>query len=316
MRSIRLLLLVACCLLVCLSESGIANGATLVVGKEGWQPYETIQGAVDAANDGDVIKVTQGIYDEQVEVRDVDDLLIQGDQATICVPEGGMTGSLVKFVNCNELHFTGFTVDGKSGVGVNYGVRNSGGDTDTRFNGIFVVNSSGQIVKNTVKDVSWGDGVQQGLGIYVYIDDNEKREINIRENTIMNFQKNGITIYGPVKAKIHKNTVTGWGDTDVIAQNCVQLGGDEEMTASVTSNVISKSNYTSMAPWASTGILALWGSDNLRFIRNTISDTMIGIYVYPVSTNCKIINNIGAGNTWDYYSYEDDTKIHANKFED
>jgi parallel beta-helix repeat protein len=68
--------------------------------------------------------------------------------------------------------------------------------------------------------------------------------------------------------------------------------------------------------WASTGILALWGNDNIRFVRNSISDTMIGIYVYPGSTNCKIINNSGSGNTWDYYSYEDDTINHANKFEE
>ncbi len=129
------------------------------------------------------------------------------------------------------------------------------------------------------------------------------------------FQKNGITIYGPVKAKIHKNTVTGWGNTNVIAQNCIQLGGHPDMTASVTSNVISKSNYTPLT-WASTGVLALWGNDNIRFVRNSISDTMIGIYVYPGSTDCKIINNNGTGNTWDYYSYEDDTKIHANKFEE
>jgi parallel beta-helix repeat protein len=295
-----------------------ALGAVLTVGQDGWQSYTSIQSAVNEAIDGDVIKVFQGDYKEQVEIRDIDDLKIEGDQATICVPNGGMTGQLVKIVNCEEFHFTGFTLDGKNGVGVTPGARNSGGDTDTRFYGLFVINSSGQIVKNTIKDVSWGigvSGVQQGLGIYVYVDDSIQHNINIRENMITNFQKNGITIWGPVKAKIHKNTVTGWGDTDVIAQNCIQLGGDESMTASVTGNIISDSNYTPMT-WASTGILALWGNDNIRFVRNSISDTMIGIYVYPGSTNCKIINNSGSGNTWDYYSYEDDTKTHANKFEE
>jgi parallel beta-helix repeat protein len=299
------------------------QGATLVVGKDGWQPFTTIQSAVDMANDGDVIKITQGVYAEQVEVRDLSDVLIEGDQAILTVPAGGMVGSILKVVNCEEVHITGLTIDGKCGQGVGYGARNSGGDTDTRFNGIFLVNSSAHIVKNTIKDVSWGNGVQQGLGIYVYVDDGMSRDVNIRmsrdvnirENTVTNFQKNGITIYGPVKAKVHKNTVTGWGDTDVIAQNCIQLGGDPEMTASVTSNIISKSNYTPMT-WASTGILVIFGSDNIRLVRNTISETMIGIYVYPGSTNCKIINNSGSGNTWDYYSYDSTTKTHANKFED
>ncbi len=291
-----------------------AQSAVLTVGNDGWQAYTSIQAAVDDAVAGDVIKVFPGNYQEQVVVRDLDDLAIEGEQATIYPPDP-MTGSIVKIVNCQEFRFAGFTVDGKNGAGVSYGARNSGGDTDTRFYGLFAINSSGQIVENTVKDVSWGNGVQQGLGISVYVDDGTARDINIRDNIITNFQKNGITIIGPVKAKIHKNTITGWGDTDVIAQNCIQLGGDPAMTASVTSNLISKSNYTPMT-WASTGILALNGNDNLRFVRNTISDTMIGIYVYPGSTNCKIINNGGSGNTWDFYSYEDDTKIHANKFEE
>ena len=117
-----------------------------------------------------------------------------------------------------------------------------------------------------------------------------------------------------MKAKIHRNTVTGWGDTDVIAQNCVQLGGHPSLTASVTQNTISNANYTPMS-WAATGVLVLYSNDNIRLVNNTISDTMVGIYVNPVSTNCKIINNRGSGNTWDYYSTEDDTKIHANKFE-
>jgi hypothetical protein len=276
--------------------------------------FATIQEAINAAVDGDVIKVAQGVYAEQVEIRDLNNLRIEGDNVTITVPEGGMVGSLVKIVNCGDFHFTGFTVDGNNGVGVTPGARNSGGDTDTRFCGIFVVNSSGHIVKNTIKDVSWGNGVQQGLGIYVYVDDGMARDVNIRDNVVTNFQKNGITIWGPVKAKIHNNTVTGWGDTNVIAQNCIQLGGDANMTASVTSNVISKSNYTPMT-WASTGILTLSGNNNLRFVGNSISETMIGIYVYPGSTSCKIVNNSGTDNMWDYYSYEDDTKVHANKFE-
>lgn len=120
-----------------------AMAAVLVVGQDGWQPFTTIQSAVDIAVDGDVIKVMQGIYAEQVVVRDLDDLMIEGDQATISVPDAGMTGSIVKLVNCQEFNFTGFTIDGKNGAGVGYGSANGGGDADTRFIGLFVINSSG-----------------------------------------------------------------------------------------------------------------------------------------------------------------------------
>lgn len=293
---------------------GTANAAVLRVAADGSQPFMTIQAAVDAAQNGDVIAVTSGTYREQIVIRNLNDLVIKGDSATIAVPLGGMTGQLVKVINCQNFHFSGFTLDGQNGLGVLAGARNSGGDTDTRFYGFFAVNSSGHVVKNQIKDISWGNGVQQGLALYVYVDNGLAQDVNIRENIITNFQKNGITIYGPVEAKIHKNTVTGWGDTTIIAQNCIQLGGDPGMTASVTDNVINKSNYT-LPGWASTGILALWDNDNIRIVNNVVSECMIGVYVYPGSTACKIINNQFSLNIWDYYSYEDDTKVHANKID-
>jgi len=293
---------------------GYANAAVLRVASNGSQPYLTIQSAVNDAENGDVIAVSSGIYTEQIVIRNLNDLVIKGDEATITVPLGGMTGQLVKIVSCQNFHFSGFILDGHNGLGVAYGERNSGGDIDTRFYGLFAINSSGHFVKNQIKDVSWGNGVQQGNALYVYVDNGILQDINIRENIITNFQKNGITIYGPVEAKIHKNTVTGWGDTAIIAQNCVQLGGDPGMTASVTDNVISKSNYTPMT-WASTGILALWENDNIRIVNNVVSECMIGVYVNPGSTACKIINNKFSLNTWDFYSYEDDTKAHANKYD-
>ena len=310
-RSLAVLGLVA---VACLTMYGFTQAAVLRVAIDGSQPFMTIQEAVNAAQNGDVIAVASGTYPEQVAVRNLNDLVIKGDGATITVPLAGMTGQLVKIVNCQNFHISGFTLDGNNGTGVFPGSPNSYGDTDTRFYGFFAINSSGHIVKNQIKDISWGNGVQQGVGIYAYVNNGIAQEINIRENTITNFQKNGITIYGTVEAKIHKNTITGWGDTTIIAQNCIQLGGDPEMTASVTDNVISRSNYTPMT-WASTGILTLFTNDNIRIVNNSISECMIGVYVYPGSTNCKIINNKFSLNTWDYYSFENDTKIHANKYD-
>jgi hypothetical protein len=312
-------------ILAFLAFGGFAYTATLVVGQDGWQPFTTIQSAINIAEDGDVIKVNPGVYKEQVVIRDLRYMVIQGDQATITVPTSGMKGQLVKVVKCEDIHITGFTIDGRNGVGVTAGASNGGGDADTRFYGIFLLNSSGHIVNNTVKDISWGNGAQQGLGIYVRIDDSVAREVNIRENIITNFQKNGITINkGPVQAKIHKNTVTGWGNTTIIAQNCIQVGGDTAMTASVTSNVVSKSRYT-LDSWSAAGILVVFGSDNIRIVRNSASDCGVGIFVdryysdtygYPLNINGKLINNSGSGNDVDLYTEMGDTKIHASKFED
>jgi parallel beta-helix repeat protein len=311
----RLWVSVALGVVATLALFSLTQAEVLRVAKDGSQPFMTIQAAFDAAQNGDVISVMSGVYPEQVVIRGLDDLVIKGEEATICVPLGGMTGQLVKIVNCQNFHFSGFTLDGMNGVNVIAGASNTGGDTDTRFYGLFAVNSSGHIVKNTIKDISWGTGVQQGVGIYIYVDMGVTQEINIRENAVTNFQKNGITIWGPVEAKIHKNTITGWGPTTTIAQNCLQLGGDEDMTASVTENVITKSNYLLTELWASTGVLALWGNDNIRIVNNVISECQTGIYVASGSSAFKIINNTFSANVWDFYSYEDDTKAHANKYD-
>lgn len=57
-----------------------------------------------------------------------------------------------------------------------------------------------------------------GLGMLVYVGEGGPPEIDIRENVTANFQKEGISLWGPVKAKIHKNTVTGQGNPNVIAK--------------------------------------------------------------------------------------------------
>ena len=87
----RLLVLCMVLILTVFSSSAV-HAAVLTVGPDGWQAYDTIQAAVDDAIDGDVIKVFQGTYPEQVEIRGIDDLLVDGEQATITVPESGMVG--------------------------------------------------------------------------------------------------------------------------------------------------------------------------------------------------------------------------------
>ena len=47
--------------------TGLANASTLYVGST--QPYKTIQDAVNAAKDGDTIKVQTGVYNENVIIR-------------------------------------------------------------------------------------------------------------------------------------------------------------------------------------------------------------------------------------------------------
>ena len=58
--------------------------------------YPTIQSAIDQAFKGDIIRVSPGVYAEQVEIRDLDNIRVEGEDATITVPVSGLAGSLVK----------------------------------------------------------------------------------------------------------------------------------------------------------------------------------------------------------------------------
>jgi hypothetical protein len=297
----------------------VMASSTLIVGPGG---YSTIQDAINAASDGSVIKVKQGIYPEQVQIRDLNNLTITGDNATIRVPDAGMTGSIVKIFNCQNIIFRGFTIDGNNGVGVSAGAANTGGDTDTRFYGIFAINSSGKFEKNTIKNVSWHNGTQQGLGMYVYVTDDIWREVSIFKNEIVNFQKGGLSVRGPIKSRIHDNVITHWGQIGIIAGNGIQLDGG---TTSLEGNTVSGSLYfdENLYPnWAAAGMLLtgmLYSADNYRIVNNNVCNNDVGIWLYdygPGITNAKVISNTISDNIWDFLdSSTDGAKAHANVYE-
>jgi len=313
MRIGRSLVQIAGCLAAIALLGGALFAATIVVPVD--QP--TIQDAVNVAADGDVIMVMPGSYVEQIEIRGKNDVMLKGDQAEIIAP-AGMQGSIIKAVNCEDLHITGFKVNGNFGSGVVPGAWNGGGEADTRFVGIRFLNSSGHIVEGAVINVEFGDqhdpSCEQGVGIVVQVDDGVDRNIQIREIIVNEFQWKGIVIGGPVQAKIHKNTVTGWGPTTVITQDCVELGYDIDMTASITNNEFSHAKFTPLTPPAC-GVLTLEGNHNIRIVRNSIHDCTKGVYVYYVSSDAKIINNTFADNWMDYYTVMECTKIHANTYD-
>lgn len=157
--------------------------------------------------------------------------------------------------------------------------------------------------------------------MYVYVTDDQDRDINIRENTVTNFQKGGIVVRGPIKAKIHKNTITHWGETGIIAGNGLQVDGG---TASITSNTISGSRYydADHTVWASAAMLLMaWvePANNFRVIRNTVTNSDVGIWLVDYGsglTNSKVINNTFGDNIWDGPYGPADTKAQANKYED
>src|ERR1019366_6592549 len=85
------------------------------------------------------------------------------------------------------------------------------------------------------------NGTQHGVAIYFAFEGNSTG--TIKNNTVTNYQKGGITVNGPgSSATISGNTVTGFGPVDFIAQNGIQIGFGA--TGTVTNNTVTGNEYT------------------------------------------------------------------------
>jgi len=79
--------------------------------------YLTIQGAVDDAQAGELIRVRQGTYDESVNVdKQVDIVAVDGPEVTAITTRGvGTSANYTVQFNADRINFTGFTVVGAVG---------------------------------------------------------------------------------------------------------------------------------------------------------------------------------------------------------
>ncbi len=188
-------------------------------------------------------------------------MTLNGDcmtDATIFVPDGFTldgAGHTITAVDPPGGHFLGAVVQnaGTTAFVTNLKVTtsaladvcDSGGD---RLRGILFDGASGSITNNMVVNVNQGaSGCQEGNGIEVRkapFDGTHPATatVIITGNTVTNYQKNGITANGDVKATIQGNVVIGAGPVNFIAQNGVQFGFGGTGTAS--GNTIENNNYT------------------------------------------------------------------------
>jgi hypothetical protein len=90
--------------------------------------------------------------------------------------------------------------------------------------------------------------------------------VTITDNTVSNYQKNGITVDGAVIATVTGNVVTGDGPANYIAQNGIQIGFGG--TATVRSNTVSGNDYSPRTTLAC-GIL-LYRADGVKASANNL----------------------------------------------
>src|ERR1039458_8665136 len=280
--------------LAALSVQAFANSTVGLCAGPGIH-YLTIQQAVNASKAGGTVDVCPGTYAEQVTINKSLTLIGVGPTAsTVVVPVGGLVVNATDifsfptaaqiFAEAGTITVSHMTVDG-----ANNGL--SGGSVDPV--GIYYQNASGTItdnaVRNTIMDTA-EVGYGLGLGINVEADIGYPL-VTITNNSVRNYDKNGITVSGQSvagegpKATISGNTVIGIGATALIAQNGIQIGYGA--SATVTSNYVVDDIYTG-GYWGSSGIL-IYGSAGVTVTSNTVESTQIGIV--PVTESASLLGN-------------------------
>jgi nitrous oxidase accessory protein NosD len=135
-------------------------------------------------------------------------------------------------------------------------------------------------VRNTKLSVSL-NGCQSGEAIVAQSLGGETSTVTIDDNSVHDYQKNGITgNESGSEVTISNNVVTGLGPTTGAAQNGIQIGFGAKgsvLRNTVTDNVWSPCVSLENCAFNATGIL-IFQSDDVRVEHNTVATNQLGIY--------------------------------------
>jgi nitrous oxidase accessory protein NosD len=245
--------------------------------------FTSIQDAVNAASPGSLIRVCPGTYHEQVSITK--SLTIEGDNGAILLPAGmvanaiGSSGSPVAAAilvrDAANVDIEGLIVDT-----ANHGITGCA----PILIGILYQNSSGTIEHNAVRNTKLSaslNGCQSGDAIVVQSAGGGTSKVSIDDNSIHDYQKNGITgNEAGTEVAITKNVVVGLGPTTGAAQNGIQIGFGAKggiVQNTVTDNVWSPCVSLTNCAFNATGIL-VFESDNVQVEHNFVATNQVGIF--------------------------------------
>jgi len=271
-----------------MTEAGEA--AIITVDDSGNADYETIQGAINAAQKGDTIKVWEGSYKENVVVNKSVSLIGNGSESTII--DGGGSETVVN-ITADWVNMSGFGVTGSKLSSA--GIKVESNHTSIDYN-------------NCSNNFSWG--------IYLYY----SRDCMIGNNSCQNNVRSGIYLYrssdimmadnicsenndfGIILRLSHNSTIT---DNTCSSNNDSGIGLSVSNGCTITKNFCENNGYGIGLGSSNNSIIAnnicsfnnyygLWisSSTGCKISYNTCENSRYGIRLHTNSNDCTISNNI------------------------
>lgn len=301
-------------LVVGAGSAAAAKTCNLTVNSEN-SANDSIQTAINSADPGWTVCIGAGTFPEQLSIHTAG-LKISGASAatTVLAPSTYATNAydydnspatpvdaLILVDNTTGVTVTGLTVtaaDLTSSIPI---------DCAVGIVGVEIQNSSATLSNAAVKDIqnpAAALGCQEQLGVYAYTGyfgtgytPASPLTVKVLSTSVSAYGKNGITCDDPMVAcTLQKDTVTGIGDTDVIAQNGIQIA--YAATASLLSDTVLDNAYTgsgSTLDWYGTGyqgsgVLFYEQGAGSLIQKSTFTNNAFAIAVLG-ATNSKIIGN-------------------------
>ncbi|QQA44034.1 right-handed parallel beta-helix repeat-containing protein [Pelagovum pacificum] len=243
--------------------------------------FDTIQDAVDAASDNFRIELDgSATYREQVVIDGLEGLVIDGNGATVEMVDNPATTNATTGNNREAV----FTIENGEATLDDLVIDGRGLGSSNQFDGVYFGNASGTVTNSTVTGIRaplQGDdtpaGTQLGRAIYANNTDGGSRTVEVSNNTIVDFQKNGIDLRGEgLTVNVTGNTIEGSGflpASNAIAQNGIVLVFGA--TGTISGNTISEIGFA-RGDYAPVGILGFDAGDGVQVTGNTITGPVDG----------------------------------------